>query len=132
MLKVSKVISMLMIIMTIVSCASMVMAVGFNPTDIQASKGTADVGSINTIGNDIIRIIQAVGIVASVIVLAVLGIKYMMGSAEEKAEYKKTMIPYIVGAVLLFAASAFAQVIYNFASGISSTASVPSGNNVTP
>ena len=70
------------------------------------------------IGNQIIGIIQVVGIIISVAVLMILGIKYMMGSAEEKAEYKKTFIPYIIGAVLLFAAAAFAQVIYNFAANI--------------
>lgn len=71
-----------------------------------------------TVGNKIIGIIKVVGIVISVATLMILGIKYMMGSAEEKAEYKKTFIPYIVGAVLLFGASAFANSIYNLASGL--------------
>ena len=48
-------------------------------------------------------------------ILMVLGIKYMMGSAEEKAEYKKTMIPYLIGAVLLFAAVNLATYIYGIA-----------------
>ena len=39
----------------------------------------------------------------------------MLGSLEEKAEYKKTMMPYIIGAVLVFAASAIAGIIYSFA-----------------
>ena len=43
----------------------------------------------------------------------------MMGSAEEKADYKKSMMPYVVGAGIIFAASAFAQVIYQFFIGIS-------------
>ena len=38
----------------------------------------------------------------AVVLVAFLGIKYMLGSAEEKAEYKKDMIPYLVGAFLLF------------------------------
>ena len=42
----------------------------------------------------------------------------MMGSASEKAEYKKTMIPYIVGAVLIFAASTLANMAYQFATSI--------------
>lgn len=71
------------------------------------------------IGSSIAGIIQVVGIITSVIVLMVLGIKYMMGSAEEKAEYKKTFIPYIVGAIILFAATAFAKTIYNWVQGIS-------------
>ena len=47
----------------------------------------------------------------AVVVLLVLGIKYMMGSASEKAEYKKTMIPYLVGALLIFGASAIAKAV---------------------
>ena len=45
----------------------------------------------------------------------VLGIKYMVGSAEEKASYKKTMMPYIVGAILLFGATTVATAIFEFA-----------------
>ena len=63
-------------------------------------------------------ILQTVGVVAAVVILMVLGIKYMMGSAEEKAEYKKTMIPYIVGAILIFGASTIANMVYNFANGL--------------
>ena len=39
----------------------------------------------------------------------------MMGSTDEKAEYKKSMLPYVIGAVLVFAASSIASVIYNLA-----------------
>ena len=53
------------------------------------------------------------GSVVAVLILVVLGIKYMMGSTEEKAEYKKTLIPYIVGAALIFAASNIASMVYN-------------------
>ena len=44
----------------------------------------------------------------------------MMGSAEEKAEYKKTMVPYLIGAIVLFAASALAGGIYNMIDGFNS------------
>jgi len=89
--------------------------------DIQPNASTNGTNTATKIGNQVIGIIQVVGIIISVAVLMILGIKYMMGSAEEKAEYKKTFIPYIVGAVLLFAAAAFAQVIYNFAANIAGT-----------
>ena len=39
----------------------------------------------------------------------------MMGSAEEKAEYKKSLMPYVIGAGLVFSASAIAQIIYDLA-----------------
>lgn len=75
-------------------------------------------GSVTTLGNQIIGIITTVGVVVAVIVLLVLGIKYMMGSASEKAEYKKTMIPYLVGAILIFGASAITKVVVSLGSGI--------------
>ena len=74
-------------------------------------------GLVN-VGGNIVSVITTIGIIVAVIVLLVLGIKYMMGSAAEKAEYKKTMIPYLVGAVLIFAASTIANVVYQFAIGL--------------
>ncbi len=44
----------------------------------------------------IIGVVQTVGSLMSIICLIVLGIKYMMGSVEEKAEYKKTLMPYFI------------------------------------
>ena len=39
-------------------------------------------------------------------------------SAEEKAEYKKTLLPYIIGAAFVFAASSIATMVYNFTSSL--------------
>ena len=40
----------------------------------------------------------------------------MVGSVEEKAEYKKTMIPIIVGMVMLVCTSTIVSIIYNMVS----------------
>ncbi len=73
---------------------------------------------VTKIGNQLIGIITTVGVVVAVIILLVLGIKYMMGSASEKAKYKETMIPYLVGAILIFGASAITKVVVGLAQGI--------------
>ena len=65
------------------------------------------------LGNKIVGIIQTIGVVISVVGALLLGIKYMFGSVSERAEYKKTMVPYIVGLVLLFASSTIVGLIYN-------------------
>ena len=72
------------------------------------------------LGNSIVTILTTIGSVVSVIVLIILGIKYMTGSVEEKAEYKKTMMPYVIGAALVFAASAIANILYNFLGNLGS------------
>jgi len=72
-----------------------------------------DDGEIAKLGGQIASILTTIGIVVAVIVLLVLGIKYMIGSAQEKAEYKKTMIPYIIGAVLLLSASGIVRLLFS-------------------
>ncbi len=62
--------------------------------------------------------ITVIGMVVSVIVLSILGLKYMTGSVEEKAEFKKDMFPYIIGAVFTFGASSIAQLIYQLTNSV--------------
>lgn len=65
--------------------------------------------------SNIMGLIRNVAIIASVIILMVLGVKYMLGSVEEKAEYKKSFVPLIVGIVLVVSASAIASFIFGMA-----------------
>lgn len=116
-----KVISTLLLtIMLVASIAGTVLAVDPN-TVLNGLNGNGNVqtNDLTEVGNNIVTIIQVVGIVIAVIVLLVIGIKYMMGSASEKAEYKKTMIPYIVGAVLIFAGTSLVRVIYSLSTSVS-------------
>lgn len=83
----------------------------FSINDLNGEGSTT--GNLKTTGNKTITILSVIGSLISVIVLIVLGIKYMLGSTEEKAEYKKSMLPYVIGAVFVFASSAIAGVIYN-------------------
>ena len=51
------------------------------------------------------------GVFAIVIAGAIIGIKYMMGSVEEKAEHKKMLVPYIVGSVIILGALTIWQIL---------------------
>lgn len=82
------------------------------PGEVSPDSGAA--GKFDNQMNKIMGLVQGVGIGIAVIILVVLGIKYMVGSSEERAEYKKTFIPYIVGAVLVGGAATIANVIYTF------------------
>ena len=122
--KMSKIVSIILMAMILVTMTTTVMAAeetekaaDITPSSIDGSTSDVDVTNISTLGNSIVRILTTVGVVASVIVLVVLGIKYMMGSAEEKAEYKKTLMPYVIGAGLVFAASGIANIVYTFMKG---------------
>lgn len=64
----------------------------------------------------ILNAITIVGVVIAVVMVMVLGIRYMMGSVEQRAEYKKTMMPMLIGAILLFTTSTIVSIIYNLVS----------------
>ena len=38
----------------------------------------------------------------------------MIGSVEEKAEYKKDLIPYLIGALILFGITSFVKILMAF------------------
>ena len=110
------IVTLVSILMMTFMLGSVVFASGITPGDLTAT--TTGTEGIQTLGQKLMGILQTLGIVVSVLILMVLGIKYMMGSAEEKAEYKKTMMPYIIGAILLFGATTIANMIYGFANGL--------------
>ena len=115
-MKLSKLLSVIiMAVMLLTVTSNFVLA--FDPGSITGTTGTG-ASAVTNLGQQIVGIIQIIGTIAAVAILIVLGIKYMMGSTEEKAEYKKTLIPYLVGAVLIFAASNIASIVYNWATSI--------------
>lgn len=72
-----------------------------NPNDYKPSDpSSGDVYTVTKIVNPIIGTIKTVGVVIAVVCIILLGVKYMAGSVNEKAEFKKSMIPYLIGAVL--------------------------------
>ena len=83
-----------------------------NPGDYKPGDITdADTSAVMGKANKILSVISTVGIVVSAITLMVLGIKYMVGSVSEKAEYKKSMIPYVIGVILILSTSAIVGII---------------------
>ena len=68
--------------------------------------------------NNIVNTIQVVGVVVAVVGLIALGVKYMFGSVEERADYKKTMIPYLIGWIFRFSISTIIKLIYTITTEI--------------
>ena len=56
--------------------------------------------------------ITNITVVASVIILMVIGVKYIIGSVEEKANYKATLLPYIIGIIFAVSGTTIVDAIY--------------------
>ena len=78
---------------------------------VSGDSETGIAGAINTI----IGLLQIAGTGISLIMISLLGIKYILASVEEKAEIKKTAMPIVIGAVLLFGAVNLISIIENIA-----------------
>ena len=57
-------------------------------------------------------ILRNIGVIVGVIGIAIIGIKYMLGSVEQKAQYKQTLIPFAIGILMLVAGTVLVSVIY--------------------
>lgn len=86
----------------------------YEPNGLQAT----DVSKVKKTANPIIGAIKTAGIAMAVITLAILGIKYMAASVNERAEYKKTMIPYLIGATLVVAITQLLSVLIEIVTNI--------------
>lgn len=83
-----------------------------NPDSFKPS-GAGDATKVVSKGNAILGAIITIGVIIAAVTLIILGIKYMFGSVEEKADYKKSMVPYIIGIVLLLSISGIVALIAN-------------------
>lgn len=83
-----------------------------------AQRSTTEPTKFVTKVNNILGVVQVIGSLCSVICLIVLGVKYMMGSLEEKAQYKKSLLPYFIGAIMVLGISNVLKIIYQIATNL--------------
>lgn len=67
-------------------------SVGINEKDL---KNTSDI---------IYNMLLIIGMCIAVLVSGILGIKFMIGSAEEKAQIKDALVPFVIGCIVIFGA----------------------------
>lgn len=86
-----------------------------NTIDKDAQGESTEIGGLKTMAAKVIKAIRNVGAIVAILVITILGIKYMIGSTEERAEYKKSFIPLIVGVIVLVAAASIASALFSVA-----------------
>lgn len=118
--KVMKIVAILLAVAVIASLATSVLATG--DIDLHAFDGKTDESgagsSITNIIGALINIIQIVGSGVAIIMLIVLAIKYISAAPGDKADIKKHAVVYVVGAIVLFAATGILQIIKNFSKNV--------------
>ena len=87
-----------------------------DPDYYNPSKQGISVNDKNTIKKKagvILGWLRNISVATAVIAIMIAGYKYIVGSVEEKAEYKKTLIPIIIGCIMAISGTTIVSFIYN-------------------
>ncbi len=108
-----KLVSLICIVLCVISICNFSSAV--TEGDVKKFGGTqgeiTGASAVQKIIATILDIVRLVGAAVAIVVLMTIAAKYMMASAGDRADIKKYAFNYIVGAVILFAASGILTMI---------------------
>lgn len=90
----------------------------FEDLDFYGKIVDVNTGKLTEKTNVVFTVITNLGMILAVLMLAIIGVKYMLGSVEEKAEYKKDLVPYLVGAILVFGISSITKLLMSIGNSI--------------
>ena len=60
----------------------------------------------------VLGLIKNIAVITSVIVLMIIGIKYIIATVDQKAKYKETIFPYVVGIILISSGTFLVDFVY--------------------
>ena len=84
----------------------------FVGSDHSSASGVAEVDNLLT---TIVYTVKLLATGVALTTIIVIAVKYMMAAPGEKAEIKKHAVPYVVGAVILYASATIIGIIADFA-----------------
>ena len=79
--------------------------------------------ALHTTSNDIYNILFTIAVVLAVAVGMMIGIQFMIGSVEEQAKVKETLVPYIIGVFVVFASFTIWKIAVNIGNDVAPTIS---------
>lgn len=97
----------------------------FSDADGFLSKGekTSNVineGQLKDTSDFLVKLLTAIGMVVMSAVGIIIGIQFMVASAEDKAKVKEALIPYIIGCAVIFGAYTIWKIAVNMGQGTGS------------
>ncbi|MBR6504215.1 MAG: hypothetical protein IKT41_00585 [Clostridia bacterium] len=122
MVKISKIILITLLIAIILFASGSVYALTdeqiekFNPKKDPIKDGDWDAFAKKA--GIVLGFVRNIGAIVSVLGIAVLGLRYMWGSLEQKANYKETMFPFIIGIAMTVGVTVIITIVQSVAEKI--------------
>lgn len=73
---------------------------------ISADSENIDEDKMKATSDTVYTVLFSLGIIAAVIIATILGVQYILAGADSKAKIKESMIPFVIGCIVLFSAFA--------------------------
>lgn len=109
--KINKIILVLIVIFLMINIYSQVFAIdpgAYRPTDATEAEAKIITDKVGIV----LGVVRNISAIVAVLAIMIIGVKYILGSVEEKANYKATMMPYVIGCVLAVAGTTIVSFIY--------------------
>ena len=84
----------------------------------KGNKSSIDIGELKSTKDFLYNALLASGIIIAVITGMILGIQYMVGSVEARADLKKALVGYVVSCVVIFGAFGIWKLVVNILSNV--------------
>lgn len=116
------------VLLTLILCFSIINPIyatgGIITSTVQPSLGEGqNAGKIAEMVSQILGYLQFICWAIAVGMIMYIGIKYVMSAANERAELKNSSIRFVIGALMIGAASSVFTIIWNIANGLGATGS---------
>lgn len=79
---------------------------------------TMDTSQLKTTSDTIYNIFLGVGVAATVIVGAILGIQFMTAGVDKKVEVKQALVPYVVSCIVIFGSFGIWKLVVTILGGL--------------
>lgn len=77
------------------------------------SNNTSLTEPVRSIAGVMVGVIRIIGTGVALIVLTIIGIKYVIAAPGDRADLKKSSVQYVVGAIIVFGSSQFLGILVN-------------------
>ncbi len=110
-MKNKKILIIALIFSIVLSISSIVLAID-DPDFYKPDDDLGETTIFSEMVSSVLGVISVIGIFVAVAGIMIIGIKTIFGSVEEKADYKKKILPFIIGAIILFVPATAVRLIY--------------------
>lgn len=124
------------LLLLVLSSLSLVFTNNYVHADIDPNtftpQGSVDKTTVTNYGNKLSNILVLIGIIAAVIALMILGLKFILASATEKAEYKKYLVPVVIGIFIIASITGIVTLLANIGDDINKGYETPERKDTGP